>query len=196
MILLETIRENQAAGWVRMMSIYQTTDQQWRNQEHHHTRKPKQTPHPWKRQLTMTSCLATKFDGVICLTISAVGMTDEDFNRKRLWKRRRKARSDQTEQADDSGDPSGDDSRTEAVSPIIIGAICASFVVFLCVVTGLVCLWYVFNRAFGGRVTWPYQWLGGKACHTAMLYYLVRLFVLSYLVNFHKACLLFKKYQF
>ena len=74
-----------------------------------------------------------------------LGRRNDDVSRKHFRKKRRKARSDQTAEDEGSDDPDGDDSSTEAVSPIIIGAICAGVLVFLCMVTGLACLWYVFN---------------------------------------------------
>ena len=64
-------------------------------------------------------------------------------NRRIRFKKRRKARSDLTEK-----DPEKDGDEPERLlgsnTAIIIGAACAGFVVFLCLVIGLACLWYVF----------------------------------------------------
>ena len=64
-------------------------------------------------------------------------------NRRIRFKKRRKARSDLTEEEpeEDGDEP---DHLLGSNTAIIIGAACAGFVVFLCLIIGLVCLWYVF----------------------------------------------------
>jgi len=63
----------------------------------------------------------------------------EDGRQKR-FKKKRKRTSDLTEDEDKDTEDS-----EEAVFPIIIGAVCAGVVVFLCLISGLgfLCTWYV-----------------------------------------------------
>ena len=69
--------------------------------------------------------------------VANLGNRAEDNGQKRFM-RKRKARSDLTEEDDEDTEES-----TVSASPIIIGAVCAGTVVFLSLITGLVCLWYV-----------------------------------------------------
>lgn len=71
-----------------------------------------------------------------------LGKGAEDVRRKR-FKERRKARSDLTErEPEDNGDDSKDP--VDTVSPINMRAACAGFMLFFCLITLLICLWYVY----------------------------------------------------
>lgn len=74
--------------------------------------------------------------------VAHLGIGTKDDRRIR-FKKRRKARSDLTEE-----EPEEDGDEPEHLlgsnTAIIIGAACAAFVVFLCLIIGLACLWYVF----------------------------------------------------
>ena len=64
---------------------------------------------------------------------------------KRLWKIR-KRRSDFTEEKpgqENAGNAAEDYEHTQSVSAIFIGSVCAGVVVFPCLITIVVCLWYV-----------------------------------------------------
>lgn len=64
---------------------------------------------------------------------------------RRLWKIR-KRKSDTTEEnpeQENAGDGAEDYKKAHSVSAIFIGSVCAGVVVFPCLITILVCLWYV-----------------------------------------------------
>lgn len=69
----------------------------------------------------------------------------EGDRRKRLWKIR-KRKSDLTEEnpeQEKAGDGAEDYKQAQSVSAIFIGSVCAGVVAFPCLITILVCLWYV-----------------------------------------------------
>lgn len=69
----------------------------------------------------------------------------EGDRRKRLWKIR-KRKSDLTEEnpeKEKAGDGAEDYKQAQSVSAIFIGSVCAGVVAFPCLITILVCLWYV-----------------------------------------------------